>query len=159
MISCRDFIPAYSELFKFLEKKGGKEAVHGYWCFLSDKFLHNLDDLVSKNGIKGCWMYWSHTLNEEAADFTMELNEEEGWFRITLHECPSMKRLIDSKHIEPYDDYCKHCDVLYRRVLGKYGLQSDVDLSTCRQAKCSALIRTPEAVRNNLPADAATHKP
>ena len=26
MISCTEFIPAYSELFKFLEAQGGKEA-------------------------------------------------------------------------------------------------------------------------------------
>ena len=26
MISCAEFIPAYSELFKFLEQKGGKAA-------------------------------------------------------------------------------------------------------------------------------------
>jgi hypothetical protein len=159
MISCRDFIPAYSELFKFLEKKGGKDAVHGYWCFLADNFLNNLDDLVSKNGIKGCWMYWSRTLNEEAADFTMELNEQEGWFRIVLHQCPSMQRLIDTKHIEPYHDYCKHCDVIYRRVLDKFGLQSDVDLSTCRQAKCSVVIRTAEAAAQHLPSDTPTCKP
>ncbi|HYF51051.1 MAG TPA: hypothetical protein VEJ63_16680 [Planctomycetota bacterium] len=159
MISCRDFIPAYSELFKFLEQKGGPKEVNDFWCVLSDKFLGNLDDLVTKNGIKGCWMYWSHTLNEEAADFTMELNEEEGWFRIILHECPSMKRLIDTKHIEPYHDYCKHCDVLYRRVFDRHGLQTDNNLSTCREAKCSALIRTKEAVAKGLPLDAATRKP
>ena len=27
MISCTEFIPAYSELFKFLESKSGKQAV------------------------------------------------------------------------------------------------------------------------------------
>ena len=31
MIPCTDFIPAYSELFKYLEKRGGKEAVLGFW--------------------------------------------------------------------------------------------------------------------------------
>lgn len=159
MISCRDFIPAYSELFKFLEKKGGREAVHGYWCYLSDKFLGNLNDYVAKNGIKGCWMYWSKTLNEEAADFTMELNEEEGWFRILLHECPSMKRLITTEHIEPYHDYCEHCNVLYRRVLDKYGLQTELNMSTCKQARCSVVIRTKDAAANALPADLETRKP
>jgi hypothetical protein len=151
MISCRDFIPAYSELFKFLEKIDGKQAVVGYWNYLSDEFLGNLDDMVAKNGIRGCWMYWSRTLNEEAADFTMELNEEEGWFRIDIHECPSMKRLIDTKHIEPYMDYCQHCDVVYRNVLDKHGLHSDTDLSTCKQARCSLILRTADAVKNSLP--------
>ena len=30
MISCTEFIPAYSELFKFLEAKGGGEAVEEF---------------------------------------------------------------------------------------------------------------------------------
>jgi len=62
MIPCTDFIPAYSELFKTLEKLGGEEAVRDFWQYLSDNFLHNLRNLVKKYGIRGCWMYWSHTL-------------------------------------------------------------------------------------------------
>ena len=60
-----------------------------FWNFLSDTFLGNLRDLVAANGIRGCWLYWSRTLNEEAADFTMELDEEAGEFRILMHHCPS----------------------------------------------------------------------
>ena len=39
MISCTEFIPAYSELFKFLEAQGGREAVEAFWEHLSDRFL------------------------------------------------------------------------------------------------------------------------
>jgi hypothetical protein len=117
MISCTEFIPAYSELFKFLEEKGGKKAVVNFWEFLSDNLLTNLKDLIIKNGIKGCWLYWSHTLNEEAADFSMELDEDKKEFKIIMHHCPSKGILNELKHIEPYRDYCKHCDILYRRVL------------------------------------------
>ena len=46
MISCTEFIPAYSELFKYLEKVGGKDAVISFWEYLSDNFLTNLKDLV-----------------------------------------------------------------------------------------------------------------
>ena len=56
MISCTDFIPAYSELFSYLEDKNGK-----------------------KEGIGGCFAYWAGTLNEEAADFTMYLSEQRGF--------------------------------------------------------------------------------
>ena len=48
MISCTDFIPAYSELFKHLESIGGKEAVVDFWKYLSDGFLNNLRDLVAE---------------------------------------------------------------------------------------------------------------
>lgn len=141
MISCTDFIPAYSELFKYLESKGGGKAVNDFWNYLADNFLMNLKGLVKKNGIRGCWMYWSHTLNEEAADFTMELDEEAGEFTITMHHCPSKGRLLEYSHIEPYHDYCGHCDVLYRRVLEPLGFECNMDLSECDKAKCKVLIK------------------
>ena len=141
MISCTEFIPAYSEFFKFLEARGGKRAVVEFWEYLSDTFLTNLRDLVAANGIRGCWLYWSHTLNEEAADFTMELDEPAGEFRITMHHCPSMGRLLDTSHIEPYRDYCEHCDVLYRRVLEPLGYEFAIDLTHCHQATCSLVVR------------------
>ena len=141
MISCTEFIPAYSELFKFLHGRGGTEAVEDFWNYLSDKFLGNLKSAVQRHGLKGCWIYWSHTLNEEAADFTMELDEDAGEFRITMHHCPSMARLIELRHVEPYHDYCRHCDVLYRRVLEPLGYEYSIDLSTCEEARCALVVR------------------
>ncbi|MCL5743952.1 MAG: hypothetical protein M1541_08495 [Acidobacteria bacterium] len=141
MISCTDFIPAYSELFKYLDQRGGKPAVMAFWEYLSDNFLGNLKDLVVASGIKGCWLYWSRTLNEEAADFSMELDEEAGTFRIDMQHCPSMGRLIEIRHMQPYQDYCQHCDVLYRRVLEPLGFSCEVDLSQCRQARCSLVVK------------------
>jgi len=141
MIPCTDFIPAYSEMFKYLESRGGKEAVIDFWKYLSDSFLGNLREEVEKNGIRGCWNYWSHTLNEEAADFTMEVDDEEQVFRITMHHCPSMGRLLEMKHLEPYPDYCEHCDWLYRRVLEPLGYSYEIDMSQCHQAKCALEVR------------------
>ncbi len=141
MISCTEFIPAYNELFKFLHERGGKEAVVKFWEYLSDKFLGNLRNLVEKNGLRGCWLYWTHTLNEEAADFTMELDEEAGNFKITMHHCPSMGMLLETKHIEPYPDYCGHCDTLYRRVLEPLGYEYQFNPPEPGQASCSAVVK------------------
>ena len=141
MISCTEFIPAYSELFKFLEAKGGRKAVLDFWNYLSDHFLNNLRDLVTANGIRGCWLYWTKSLNEEAADFSMELDEEAGTFRIIMSHCPSKGRLLEYRHITPYHDYCGHCDVLYRRVLEPLGYEYHTDLSKCDQAQCSVVIK------------------
>ena len=140
MIACTDFIPAYSELFKYLHARGGKDAVLDFWNYLSDNFLGNLRELVEQNGILGCWLYWSHTLNEEAADFSMELDEEAGTFRIDMHKCPSMMRLIETTHMEAYSDYCQHCDVLYRRVLEPLGYSCEVDLTHCKEARCDLVV-------------------
>lgn len=141
MIPCTDFIAAYSELFKFLESRGGTAAVEDFWNYLSDRFLGNLRSAATEHGLRGCWLYWSHTLGEEAADFTMELDEEAGLFRIEMHHCPSMGRLLAWEHLEPYHDYCRHCDVLYRRVLEPLGFEYDVDLSHCREARCTLTVR------------------
>jgi len=141
MISCTEFIPAYSELFKYLHAKGGEKAVRDFWNYLSDNFLGNLKSLVEANGIRGCWMYWSHTLNEEAADFTMELDEEKGEFSILMRHCPSKGRLLELHHLVSYPDYCGHCDVLYRRVLEPLGYDCIADLSRTDQAQCSLLVR------------------
>lgn len=142
MISCTEFIPAYSELFKFIEQKKDKAAVVDFWNYLSDIFLTNLKNLVAVNGIRGCWIYWSKTLKEEAADFTMELDENIGEFSITMHHCPSKGRLLESKHIEPYHDYCEHCDLLYRRVLEPLGLKYELNRSQTDHARCRLSVKT-----------------
>ena len=141
MISCTEFIPAYSQLFKTLECLGGKDAVEAFWRYLAANFLNNLRDLVAANGIRGCWLYWSQTLSEEAADFTMELDEEAGTFSIAMHKCPSKGRLLEWRHIAPYPDYCRHCEVLYREVLDPLGYTYEIDLSQCDKASCRVVVR------------------
>ena len=136
MISCTEFIPAYSELFKFLHNIGGKEAVVMFWENLSDSFLDNLRDLAARKGLAGCFEYWSHTLTEEAADFRIMLDEKKGVFEIHMRYCPSMGRLMELEHIEPYEWYCEHCDTLYRRVLEPLGFEYHIDLTQCRKACC-----------------------
>ena len=146
MISCTEFIPAYSELFKYLEQRGGKQAVVGFWEYISDEFLGNFRSLIEEHGLRGCWLYWSHTLNEEAADFTMELDEEldgeAGLFTIDMQRCPSKGGLLENQLIEPYHDYCGHCTVLYGRVLESRGFEYECDLSQCDEAKCRLVVRS-----------------
>lgn len=142
MISCTEFIPAYSELFKYLEKKGAKEAVIDFWKYLSENFLKDsLKKYVEEEGIKGCFTYWNHTLNEEAADFEMTLDEENGEFTIDMIKCPSKSILLETDHLEPYKDYCEHCDWLYRLILEPLGYSYETDMSKCDEAKCRLTIK------------------
>lgn len=141
MIPCTEFIPAYSELFRYLEARGGPQAVVDFWHHLAEAFLGDLRRLVEEHGPRGCWLYWSRTLNEEAADFEMELDEEAGEFRIVMHRCPSKGRLLQTRHITPYPDYCRHCDVLYRHVLEPLGYEYLLDLSASDQARCALTVR------------------
>ena len=143
MISCTEFIPAYSELFKYLHQIGGKKAVVKFWNELSDAFLENLHDLVAEKGLAGCFEYWSHTLREEAADFRMTLDEDEKVFKIEMRHCPSKGRLLETSHIETYEHYCEHCAVLYRKVLEPLGYEYNIDLSQTDKAQCVLEIWKP----------------
>lgn len=130
-------------MFKFLEKRYGKESVVKYWEELSDNYLDTLRDLATRKGLAGCYEYWSHTLTEEAADFRMTLDEEHGVFTITMRNCPSKGMLLREKHLEPYDDYCGHCDTLYRRVLEPLGFEYSIDFSEIDKARCKLIVRKP----------------
>ena len=136
MISCTEFIPVYSELFCFLHEKGGKEEVVRFWEELADEFLGNLRTLAQEKGLAGCFEYWSRTLTEEAADFTMTLDEDEGWFRIDMHKCPSMGMLLELAHIKPYENYCEHCAVLYPRILEPLGFECESKVTDPGKPSC-----------------------
>jgi hypothetical protein len=58
-----------------------------------------------------------------------------------MHRCPSKARLLECRHIEPYHDYCGHCDVLYRRILEPLGYEYILDMSRCNEAACSLTVR------------------
>ena len=140
MISCTEFIPLYSELFKYIEDKSGYDAVIRYWQYVSDVYVEpRLGALVAEKGIAGCREYWSKSLNEEAADFIMTYDDEKEEFSIIMRYCPSRGLLNSLTHMEPYHDYCGHCTVLYSRVLKKYGICQEFDLSKVDKAKCSAV--------------------
>lgn len=160
MISCTEFIPAYSELFTYLEDKHGRAEVDRFWEYL---FAPTGDGIplinyVKKEGIKGCFSYWASTLNEEAADFTMMLNEKAGWFKIKMHRCPSKGRLLalrDEIGITPYHDYCLHCDS-YRSAVAKIGLDYIYDFDGVDKAACSILITDPKTFDGRVIVDENT---
>ncbi|MFA5858781.1 MAG: hypothetical protein WC955_06925 [Elusimicrobiota bacterium] len=143
MIPCTDFIPAYSELFKYLHKRGGKQEVTRFWEYLSDNFLLNLREYVRKHGVYGCWLYWSRTLKEESAGYRIVYDGKKDVFRIVMTKCPSKMRLLNEqkkRRVVPYKNYCMHCDVLYRRVLEPLGLKYTIDLSKSSRAKCGIVV-------------------
>ena len=146
MLSCTEFIPAYSELFKFIERCEDHEGVKKYWEFISDEYVEGfLGTAIREKGLEGCFDYWSHSLNEEAADFTMTLDPDIGEFTIDMRYCPSKGRLLEFSHIEPYHDYCGHCDTLYRRVLEKHGFEYSLDMTDCDKAACRLKVRAPKS--------------
>lgn len=149
MISCTEFIPLYSEFFKFLEARGGHDAVLTYWHYISDRSLGNKtnpNSLVSflerniDDPVQGAIQYWDHTLTEEACDMLRIKDTEKGRCYTHLRHCPSRGMLNAMTHVEPYYDYCGHCGVIYRRVLEKYGVAFEMDFSKIDNAECSFCV-------------------
>ena len=148
MISCTEFIPAYSELFTFLAKEKGRAEVDTFWAYLfePDGKGISLINFVEKEGIRGCYTYWSGSLNEEAADFSMYVNEKRGFFLLDMHRCPSKGRLLQLKEtdgVTPFPEYCLHCDY-YRHAVEKIGLKYIYNFSGMDKAACSLLIYDPK---------------
>lgn len=147
MISCTQFIPMYSEFFKFLEKKGGYDAVLEYWYYISDKNMGdktNPNSLISflerDGGFEGAIHYWDHTLTEEACDILKIHDYNKRYSYNHMRYCPSRGMLNSLKHIEPYQNYCEHCKVIYSRVLEKYGIVYERDHSKIENAECFSIL-------------------
>ncbi len=162
MISCTEFIPAYSELFSYLEDYYGRDEVDRFWKYLFEPTGAGIPliNYLKKEGLRGCYTYWSGTLNEEAADFSMYLNEPAGWFMIDMHRCPSKGRLLQLKGeigIVPYHDYCLHCDH-YRAAVEQVGLNYQFDFVDTDHASCRIMVTDPKTFDGRYIVDKNTIK-
>ena len=148
MISCTEFIPLYSEFFKYLAKRGGgDEAVHEYWNYLADYSLGDLtnpDSLASKcellGGFDGARAYWGKSIPEEACDVYSIYNPKLRYSYSIMRRCPSKQILLALEHVEPYHDYCEHCRVIYDRVISRYGARYERDHTNIDRASCSSIL-------------------
>lgn len=148
MISCTEFIPAYSELFKYIDRNYGYESVKEFWSYLfkPDGKGIPLINFLKKDGLRGAFDYWSGTLSEEAADVIKYLDEEKGFIFSEMLYCPSKGRLLELKDeigIEPYEHYCDHCDY-YRAALETIGLKWIRNHTHVDKASCESLIYDPK---------------
>ena len=160
MISCTEFIPAYSELFSFLDENYGRAEVERFWTYLfapTGKGIP-LINFAKRDGLKGCWDYWSGTLKEEAADCTRYFNEKAGWIASEMHYCPSKGRLLELEKeigLKPYYDYCGHCDY-YRSALDMVGLKWVRNHLHVDKASCSSILYDPKVFKGILVPDENT---
>ena len=147
MISCTEFIPLYSEFFKFLEKRLGEDAVLEYWYHISDMGIgdktnpNTLISFIERDGsFEGAVNYWHHTLADEACDLLEICDRKRRYVYTHMRHCPSRGRLNALEHIEPYHNYCEHCKVIYNRVLDKYGIAYERDHSKIDNAECFSIL-------------------
>ena len=141
MISCTEFIPLYSELFKYIDNKGGgHDAVERYWVWVGEEYLRfNLEPLVREKGLAGAWEYWTRSLSEEACDVKYVYDQDKQEIISHMRHCPSKGRLLEMEHMEPYYDYCGHCAVLYKKTLEDNGILCGGDYSGVDHAECRSI--------------------
>ena len=147
MISCTEFVPLYSDFFKYLDSIGGHGEVEKYWEYVSDNRLGDKNNPLSlisflerDGGFLGAVHYWDHTLSEEASDVYKIQDFKNRTSFSHMRRCPSKGKLNDLKHVEPYYDYCGHCPAIFTRVLAKYGITFEMDLSRVDNAECCYLF-------------------
>lgn len=160
MISCTDFIPAYNELFKYIDQNYGHDHVLKFWDYLfkPDGKGIPLINYLKKDGLKGAFDYWVMISDEEACDVTRTINVKQGWLKNHMEYCPSKGRLLKLKEelgIEPYAYYCDHCDY-YRAALKEVGLEYIRDHTCVDRASCSSMIIDPTVFRGKLDKDENT---
>lgn len=107
MLGCYDFCGHYDWTFAWLADQGGPALEREYWrsAIAGDSQLHAVN-LITSHGFGGMVKYWEHTLEEEAAGYT--ITKTDSVFRTDMHQCPS-KGFLQLNNIGWSADYCDHC--------------------------------------------------
>jgi len=132
MLGCYDFCGHYDWTFEWLRQQGGESLMRAYWeeAIAGDSQRHAAD-LIEELGFEGMRKYWAHTLEEEAAGYT--LTEGDQVIRIDMHDCPSKGFLLQN-NISHSPDYCDHCIGWIGPVMEKSGFTIDHEHNHC--GKC-----------------------
>lgn len=125
MICSKQFLDFYNSTFEYIGEKYGYHALCDYWKHISKTTLADLKECVEKDGLSGCFRYWTTTLPAEGAQYKITLN---GKFILEILECPSIKHLGD----RAYRHYCDHCAVMYQEVFKELGYDYTIEIGeTC----------------------------
>ena len=109
MLGCYDFCGHYDWTFAWLRREGGAELERAYWReAIAGESQRHAADLIGSLGFAGMAKYWAHTLDEEAAGYTITRGADV--FRIDMHRCPSRGFLMQNG-IGVSTDYCEIIDV------------------------------------------------
>jgi hypothetical protein len=128
-----DFCGYYDWTFRWLEKTGGHPLVRSFWdeAINRDSQRH-ARELILRDGFAGMAAYWGHTLTEESPERAFNITEDEGVFRIDMHDCPS-KGFLLRNGLEHYRDYCDHCMGWIGPMVREGGFVIDHEHNHCGQ--------------------------
>jgi len=131
MLGCYDFCGHYDWTFEWLQEQGGDTLLRDYWreAIAGDSQRHAAQ-LIETLGFEGMKKYWAHTLEEEAAGYTLTTRGDVA--RIDMHDCPS-KGFLLRNGINHSADYCDHCIGWIGPVMEKAGFIIDHEHNHCGQ--------------------------
>ena len=102
MISCTEFIPLYSEFFKFLEKRGGHDEVMKYWIHISDTGIGdvtNPNSLAYKCEKLGGFEEYDTLLKEMKEIYKENQRDREVFLKTLEMQAGQIGQLIDCSHL------------------------------------------------------------
>ncbi|MDD2709447.1 MAG: hypothetical protein PHV34_15785 [Verrucomicrobiae bacterium] len=131
MLGVYDFCGHYEWTFEWLRQRGGESLLQNYW----DQAIHrdsqrHASQLILSKGIDGMKKYWGHTLEEEAAGYTMTAIDQV--MRTDMRACPSMGFLTHNR-LKQYHDYCDHCMGWVGPLMKRAGFVIDHEHNHCGQ--------------------------
>ncbi len=112
------FFELYNQVFCFLEREYGHEAVERFWESVADRELGPLEHLMRTKGFEGMAEFWRSTLEQEGAPYEMTVDSRS--FNLRVKHCPPCE-WFRARELQRYLRYCDHCRVLYQRVAERCG--------------------------------------
>lgn len=125
MIPSDHFVKFYSEVFKYLQKRG-QAAVDEYYSTIAEHQKTHCLKLFQEKGLAGMKEYWDHIIFEENCDAETVLEEGKS-YTFYMHGCPSLGKVLDND-AGVCDIYCMHCPGWVLPVISAAGYYCVYDL-------------------------------
>lgn len=137
MIPSDHFVMFYNEVFKFLSRHGGKEAMIRYYARVSsNQETHCLESFKTR-GLQGMFDYWERIRVEENCDMINRIDDDCYSFRFI--GCPSLGKVLDND-AAPCADYCRHCPGWIMPIMTKAGFFAVYNLIDCAKPQCEMFV-------------------
>ncbi|MBE6369265.1 MAG: hypothetical protein E7056_03780 [Lentisphaerae bacterium] len=125
MIPSDHFVKFYSEVFKYLQKRG-QAAVDEYYSTIAEHQKTHCLKLFQEKGLTGMKEYWDHIIFEENCDADAILEDGKS-YTFYMHGCPSLGKVLDND-AGVCDIYCMHCPGWVLPVMSAAGYYCVYDL-------------------------------
>jgi len=115
----KEFLVAYDRIFSWVLKHHGLDSLIDMWKYIAPVVAGDLAAMAKRDGIKGCFTYWSNVLSAEGCQFRIDFDPTKEVMKLEITGCSSIQKLNTPECTE----YCRHCGIIYAEVLEPLGLK------------------------------------